>query len=105
MGTSQGELHLIEGYGKDLLSRPIPSDSLSIVLAARSDGAIMARYGLRSRSASYRFTSPSWHPYVLLLHVHLKLGKFLEATAGGRLPLFGVVLLVIAGIGMGQRPG
>jgi two-component system sensor histidine kinase CpxA len=95
MGNSDGVLYLIDGYGKDVLSRPIPSDSLSIVRAARSDGGIMARYGLRSRSASYRFTSPSGHPYVLLLHVRLKLGKFLEATAGGGLPFFGVVLLMV----------
>jgi signal transduction histidine kinase len=94
MGNSEGELYLIDGYGKDVLSRPIPSDSLSIVRAARRDGGIATRYGLRSRSASYRFTSPSRHPYVLLLYVRLKLGKFLEATAGGGLP-FGVVLLVV----------
>ena len=95
MGKSQGELYLIDGHGKDVLSRPIPPDSLSIVRAARSDGGIVARYGLRSRSASYRFTSPSGHPYVLLLHVRLKLGNFLEATAGGGLPFFGVVLLMV----------
>jgi two-component system sensor histidine kinase CpxA len=95
MGNSEGELYLIDGYGRDVLSRPIPPDSLSTVRAARSDGGIMARYGLRSRSASYRFTSPSGHPYVLLLHLRLKLGKFLEATAGGGLPFFGVVLLVV----------
>jgi signal transduction histidine kinase len=95
MGNSEGELYLIDGYGKDVLSRPIPPESLSIVRAARSDGGIMARYGLRSRSASYRFTSPSGHPYVLLLHVRLQLGKFLESTAGGGLPFFGGVLLVV----------
>ena len=95
MGNSEAELYLIDGYGKDVLSRPIPSDSLSIVRAARSDGGIATRYGLRSRSVSYRFTSPSMHPYVLLLHVRLKLGNFLESTAGGGLPLFGVVLLVV----------
>jgi signal transduction histidine kinase len=95
MGNSAGELYLIDGYGKDVLSRPIPSESLSVVRAARSDGGIATRYGLRSHSASYRFTSPSGHPYVLLLHVRLKLGNFLESTAGGGLPLFGVVLLVV----------
>jgi two-component system sensor histidine kinase CpxA len=94
MGNSEGELYLIDGYGKDVLSRPIPSDSLSIVRAARRDGGIATRYGLGSRSASYRFTSPSGHPYVLLLYVRLKLGQFLEATAGGGLP-FGMVLLVV----------
>src|SRR5712672_4031009 len=58
VGKSGVELYLIDGYGEDVLSRPIPSDSLSIVRAARSDGKIMARYGLSSRGASYRFTSP-----------------------------------------------
>ncbi len=95
MGRYEGELYLIDGYGKDVLSRPIPSDSLTIVRAARSDGGIVARYGLRLRSASYRFTSPSGHPYVLLLHVRLKLGNFLEASAGGGLPAFGAALLVV----------
>ena len=95
MGNSEGDLYLIDGYARDVLSRPIPSDSLSIVRAARSDGGIATRYGLRSRSASYRFTSPSGHPYVLLLHVRLKLGRFLEATGGGGLPFFGVVSFVV----------
>jgi two-component system sensor histidine kinase CpxA len=95
MGKSEGELYLIDGYGNDVLSRPIPPESLSIARATRSDGGIVARYGLRSRSASYRFTSPSGHPYVLLLHVRLKLGKFLEASAGGGLPAFGGALLVV----------
>src|SRR5580700_10668059 len=34
VGQSGIELYLIDGYGKDILSRPIPSDSLSIVRAA-----------------------------------------------------------------------
>jgi two-component system sensor histidine kinase CpxA len=95
MGNSGGEIYLIDGYGKDVLSRSIPPESLSIVSSARNDGKIVAHYGLRSRSASYRFTSPSGHPYVLLLHVRLNLGKFLEASAGGGLPFVGGLLFVV----------
>jgi two-component system sensor histidine kinase CpxA len=95
VGKSGVELYLIDGYGKDVLSRPIPSDSLSIVRAARSDGRVLSRFGLRAHSSSYKFTSPSGRPYVLLVRAGLQLGRFLDATAGGGLPFFGVVLLMV----------
>jgi len=95
VGKSGLELYLIDGYGKDVLSRPIPSDSLSIARAARSDGRILSRFGLRSHSSSYKFTSPSGRPYVLLVRTPLQLRKILDSTAGGGLPLLGVVLLMV----------
>jgi two-component system sensor histidine kinase CpxA len=95
VGKSGIELYLIDGYGKEVLSRSIPPDSLSIVRAARSDGRVLSRFGLRSHSSSYKFTSPSGHPYVLLVRAGLQVGRFLDSTAGGGLPLFGVVLLMV----------
>jgi two-component system, OmpR family, sensor histidine kinase CpxA len=95
VGKSGLELYLIDGYGKDVLSRPIPSDSLSIAHAARSDGLILSRYGLLSHSSSYKFISPSGRPYVLLVRSRLQLAKFLNTTVGGGLPFFGVVLLMV----------
>ena len=95
VGKSGVELYLIDGYGKDVLSRSIPSDSLSIVRAARSDGRVLSRYGFRSHSSSYKFTSPSGRPYTLLVRSRLQVGKFLDATAGGGLPFFGVVVLIV----------
>jgi two-component system sensor histidine kinase CpxA len=95
VGKSRVELYLIDGYGKDVLSRPIPSDSLSIVRRARSDGGILSRYGFRSHSSSYKFTSPSGHPYILLVRSGLQVARFLDTTAGGGLPLLGVVLLMV----------
>ena len=95
IGKSGIELYLIDGYGKEVLSRSIPPDSLSIVRAARSDGRVLSRYGLRSHSSSYKFTSQSGHPYVLLVRSGLLVGRFLDSTAGGGLPLFGAVLLMV----------
>jgi two-component system sensor histidine kinase CpxA len=94
-GKSGLELYLIDGYGKDVLSRTIPSDSLSIVRAARSDGRILSRFGLGSHSSSYKFTSPSGHPYILLVRTSLQLSKFVDDTAGGGLLFFGVVFLMV----------
>src|SRR6266478_5971944 len=95
VGKTGLELYLIDGYGKDVLSQPIPTDSLSIVRGARSDGRILNRYGFRSHSSSYKFTSPSGRPYVLLVRSPLQLGKFLDPTVGGGLPLFGAVLVMV----------
>jgi two-component system sensor histidine kinase CpxA len=95
VGKTGLELYLIDGYGKDVLSQAIPSDSLSIVRAARSDGRILSRYGLRSHSSSYKFTSLSGRPYVLLVRAPLQVGKILDTTAGGGLPLLGAALLMV----------
>jgi two-component system sensor histidine kinase CpxA len=95
VGKSGIELYLIDGYGKEVLSRSIPPDSLSLVRAARSDGRVLSRYGLRSHSSSYKFTSPSGHPYVLLVRTGFQVGRFLDSTAGGGLPLSGVVLIMV----------
>jgi signal transduction histidine kinase len=95
VGKSGVQLYLIDGYGKDVLSRPIPSDSLAIVRRARSDGRIISRYGFRSHSSSYKFTSPAGHPYVFLVRAPLQVARFLDSTAGGGLPLFGVVFLMV----------
>jgi two-component system sensor histidine kinase CpxA len=95
VGRSGIELYLIDGYGKDVLSRPIPPDSMSIVRKARGDGRVLTRYGFSSHSSSYKFTSPSGHPYVLLVRTGLEVGKFLKATAGGGLPVSVLVLLMV----------
>jgi signal transduction histidine kinase len=95
VGKSGFELYLIDGYGKDVLSRPIPSDSLSIVRAARSDGRVLSRFGLRAHSSSYKFTSPSGRPYILLVRARFQVGKFMDTTVGGGLPFFAVVLVMV----------
>jgi signal transduction histidine kinase len=95
VGKSGVELYLIDGYGKDVLSRPIPSDSLSIVRTARSDGHVLSRFGLRAHSSSYKFTSPSGRPYILLVRARFQVGKFMDTTAGGGLPFFAVVLVMV----------
>ena len=95
VGRSGIVLYLIDGYGKDVLSRPIPPDSVAIVRKARSDGRVLTRYGFSSHSSSYKFTSLSGRPYVLLVRTSLEVGKFLKATAGGGLPVSVAVLLMV----------
>jgi signal transduction histidine kinase len=95
MGNQDRKLFLIDELGKDVLSRPIPSDSRTILQAARTDGRILARYSIASRSASYRFTSASGHPYIILLHISAGFGKLLENTPRGTVLFFAGVLLIV----------
>jgi two-component system sensor histidine kinase CpxA len=93
VGDTRRQLYLIDAYGKDVLLRPIPSESVPIVRAANNDGRVLAHYGLRSQSASYRFTSPSGRPYVLLINLPLRVG-ILENSGSGVLSIGGVLLVV-----------
>jgi len=95
LGNPDRQLYLIANDGKDVLSRPIPAESAGIVQGARSDGRVLERYGLRSRSASYRFVSPSGRPYVLLVNIPLKFGMLLDAVSGSGLLFIAGVLLTV----------
>jgi signal transduction histidine kinase len=93
-GTTSRVFYLIDGSGKDISSRPIPIDSLSILKSSRGDGRIVTRYGLHSQSAAYRFTSSSGHSYVVLLHQPIELLSFLQTT-GSEILFVGAVLLIV----------
>jgi signal transduction histidine kinase len=92
MGGYELELYLIDRFGREVLSRPIPSECLAIVRNARADGRILVRSGLNSRSGSYRFVSPSGQPYVLLFYERL---PFSQAASALGLPFFGIILLIV----------
>jgi signal transduction histidine kinase len=93
-GTTRRVFYLIDGFGNDVLSRPLPADSVSIVKRSRSDGRIVTHYGLHSQSAAYRFTSSSGRHYVVLLHQPIELLNFLEST-GSEILFVGAVLLIV----------
>jgi len=59
VGKSGVELYLIDGYGKDVLSRPIPSDSLSIVRAARSGHPAQIGLAVRASYTTAAINSPA----------------------------------------------
>src|SRR5882757_2877040 len=76
------QLFLLDGFYKDVLSRPITGDGLRVAHAAKSGQVVM----LRNDVAAYRFISPSGHPYVLMLYLKPGLRKLSEALFGEGLP-------------------
>ena len=85
------QLFLLDGFYKDVLSRPITGDGLRVAHAAKSGQVVM----LRNDVAAYRFISPSGHPYVLMLYLKPGLRKLSEALFGEGLPYTISLILLI----------
>ena len=85
------KLYLLDGFYKDVLSRPVTSDGLRVAHAAKRDQLVL----FRAHIAAYKFISPSGHPYILMLYLRSGLGALGEALfAYGGLFCLSLFLLV-----------
>jgi two-component system sensor histidine kinase CpxA len=85
------KLFLLDGFNKDVLSRPLSADGLRVALAAKNGELLV----LRGRIAAYKFVSSSGHPYILLLYLKPDLLQIGEVLWGEGLPFsISLVLLV-----------
>ena len=85
------QLFLLDGFYKDVLSRPLTNDDLRVAHAAR-DGQIVI---FRAHIAAYKFVSSSGHPYVLLLYLKSGLREIGTALSANGLPYtISLILLV-----------
>jgi two-component system sensor histidine kinase CpxA len=91
------QLFLLDGFYKDVLSRPLTNDGLRVAHAAKNGQLVI----LRAHIAAYRFVSSSGHPYILMLYLKSGLREIGEALLGEGLPytislIFLVTLLCFA---------
>jgi signal transduction histidine kinase len=93
--NQERQLYLLDGFGKDVLLRPIPPEGRVVAQAARTNGPVMVRYRLKQRIAAYKFASSSGRPYVLLFYVEPQLGDSWEALVGHNFLVSGGVLLTV----------
>jgi two-component system, OmpR family, sensor histidine kinase CpxA len=75
----QRQLFLLDGFYKDVLSRPVSEVGLRAALAAK-EGQLLV---LRGRIAAYKFVSSSGHPYILMLFLKSNLRQIGEILWGG----------------------
>ena len=85
------QLYLLDGFYKDVLSRPITNDGLRVAHAAK-DGQLII---LRAHIAAYKFVSPSGHPYVLMLYLKSGLRAIGDTLLGEGLPYTISLILLI----------
>jgi two-component system, OmpR family, sensor histidine kinase CpxA len=85
------QLFLLDGFYKDVLSRPLSEDGLRAAHEAR-DGQLVV---LRGHIAAYKFVSSSGHPYILMLSLKSDLRQIEEILWGEGLPFtISLILLV-----------
>ncbi|RZU43621.1 ATP-binding protein [Edaphobacter modestus] len=85
------QLYLLDGFDKDVLSRPLTDDGLRVAHAAKTSQVVM----LRNDIAAYKFISPLGHPYILMLYLKPGLRKVGDALLGEGLPYtISLILLV-----------
>jgi two-component system sensor histidine kinase CpxA len=85
------QLFLLDGFYKDVLSRPLSDDGLRVAHAAK-DGQLVV---FRARIAAYKFVSSSGHPYILMLFLKSNLRQIGEILWGEGLPFsLSLILLV-----------
>ena len=88
--NSGRQLLLLDGFYKDVLSRPLTEDGLRAAHAAK-DGQLVV---LRGRIAAYKFVSSSGHPYILMLYMKSDLRQIGEILWGEGLP-FSISLILL----------
>jgi signal transduction histidine kinase len=85
------QLFLLDGFYKDVLSRPLTSDGLRVAQAAKNGQLIV----LRAHIAAYKFVSASGRPYVLVLYLKSGFRAIADTVLGEGLPyIISLILLV-----------
>src|SRR6266850_2430349 len=84
------QLLLLDGFYKDVLSRPLSDDGLRVAQAAKNGQLVV----FRAHIAAYKFVSSSGHPYILMLYLTSDLRRIGEILWGEGLP-FSISLIIL----------
>ena len=90
---NERQLFLLDGFYKDVLSRPILDDGLRVAHAAKNGQLLV----LRGHIAAYKFVSSSGHPYILMLNLKSDLRQIVDAALGEGLP-FSISLILLVSL-------
>jgi two-component system sensor histidine kinase CpxA len=89
------QFYLLDGFGNDVLSRPISPEARVVARAARTNGPIVVRYRLSQRILAYKFTSLSGRPYILLYYTQPQFGNSWETLVGDNFLVSAGVLFTV----------
>jgi two-component system, OmpR family, sensor histidine kinase CpxA len=84
------QLFLLDGFYKDVLSRPLDDEALRVAHAAKSGQLVV----LRGHIAAFRYLSPSGRPYILLFFIKTGLRQEADNVFVRGLP-FGILMILL----------
>src|ERR1700738_1391600 len=84
------KLYLLDGFYKDVLSRPVTGDGLRVAHAAKINQLVI----FQTHIAAYKFISTSGHPYILMLYLKSGLHAIRDALFGYGV-LFSIFLFLV----------
>lgn len=84
------QLFLLDGFYKDVLSRPLDDEALRVAHAAKSGQLVV----LRGHIAAFRYLSSSGRPYILLFFIKTGLRQNADNVFGRGLP-FGILVILL----------
>src|SRR3984893_3242917 len=87
---NERQLFLLDGFYKDVLSRPLSDDGLRVAHAAKNGQLLV----LRGHIAAYKFVSSTGHPYILMLFLKSDIRTIGDAVLGQGLP-FSISLILL----------
>jgi len=89
---------LLDGFNKDVLSRPLSDDGLKTARAAKLGQLVV----FRGHIAAYKFISGSGRPYVLMLYLRTGITEFAATALGKELPvtIISVLFMVLLCLGL-----
>jgi len=89
--SDERQLFLLDGFYKDVLSRPLTNDGLRVAQATKNGQLIV----LRAHIAAYKFVSSSGRPYILVLYLKSGFRAIADTLLGEGLPYtISLILLV-----------
>ena len=92
------QLYLLDGFQKDVLSRPLSKEILRVANAAKNDHLIATDHSLHVRTAAYKFVSNTGHPYTVVIYEHSNLPDLSELVFDKALPFVLSLLVVITAL-------
>ena len=78
--SQERQLYLLDGFNREVLSRPISRDGINAALHAQAGQLVV----LRDRIAVFKYISPSGRPYILMLYMKPGFGDLREVFLGSR---------------------